>query len=123
MSKLHAPLWSSSTREYFQLGETSWLSRPLEATYTVQDKNFSDAVAWAALLGIVVLMPSGGGLGEHFRLMKPGHAPVVVPVCSPEQLIKTLRDFAAGVLFINRNDSTAISTTKFSARKYAQVDI
>ena len=98
MSMLLPHLWSDAIVEQFKSGMGNWLRRPLDAGDVFQDENFSDAVAWAALLGITVLVPSGMGLAENFRLMKPGHAPVVVPLCSPRRLTRTLRDFAAGTL-------------------------
>lgn len=63
------------------------------------DQLYDEAVAWAALLGIIVLKPLGGmELDKSFRLMKPGHAPVGVPMCPPKELIVTLRALADGSL-------------------------
>jgi hypothetical protein len=59
-------------------------------------EDFSEAVAWARLLGIQVTKPHGRALAENFIISKPpGHIPRMVPICSPPELIDVLRRFAS----------------------------
>lgn len=92
-------LWADSILKEFQ--RSSNMLQP--ARLSGQDVwapagDYSEAVMWANLLSITVYkIVDLDNRVENFRLVRQGYPSIHIEACSPEELVKALRRFAAGL--------------------------
>ncbi len=104
-------LWADHVLDTFIF---SHMGKPLSPSDRWKDEFFDEAVAFAHVLKVSVILPVGRDKGSCFRLSTAGRPPVTIAQCSPTELIAALRAYVSGTLVGLPPTSTTSTTSTTS---------